>query len=301
VLSIEGVAVAAITPRRERSSEIDLAAALEVIDFISAHKVKAMALLGSTGEFVHFDLEQRMRLVSFAVKRSRVPVIANVSHSTLDGAIELARSAISSGAVALLVAPPYYFRYSQPDLCRFYIEFSKAFDSRTPLFLYNIPAFSNAMEIDTALELLSSGRFAGIKDSSGDWDYLEKLRAAASEKGFTLLIGNDAVFTRGRTAGAAGVVSGVACAVPELMLTLDRAITSGDTVLRQRLDGRLVEFLARLDDLPAPVGIKAACSARRIKAGPFALPLTPEAANRVAELQEWFRGWLPEVQKDCGA
>ena len=52
------------------------------------------------GEFLHFKAEDRTRLVYMAVKRSRVPIVVGVSHSTLDGAVELGREAISAGAAA---------------------------------------------------------------------------------------------------------------------------------------------------------------------------------------------------------
>ena len=45
---------------------------------------------------------------------------------------------------------------------------------------------------------------------------------------------------------------GVACAVPELMLGLDRAICAGDEEKVARLEARLQEFIDWLDRLPVP-------------------------------------------------
>ena len=42
------------------------------------------------------------------------------------------------------------------------------------------------------------------------------------------MVGDDAIFTRARWDGADGGVSGVGCAIPELMLGLNAAIVSGD-------------------------------------------------------------------------
>lgn len=293
-----GVSVAAITPRRESGHEIDLAAALDVIDWISASGAASVTLLGTTGEFVHFGFEERTRLIVFAAKRTRLPLIVNVSHSTLDGALELAAAASDAGAAALLLMPPYFFRYGQPDVERFYLDFARGAPSQTPVLLYNIPAFSTLIEPATACRLLATGLFAGIKDSSGDWTCFTRLAGQRAATPFTLLVGNDVVFTRGRQAGADGVVSGVACAVPELMLGLDRTIQSGDADKTALLESRLGEFIARIDEFPAPVGVREAVRLRGMKIGPHAAPCGPESERKLGEFAGWFPGWLEQVKKE---
>jgi 4-hydroxy-tetrahydrodipicolinate synthase len=298
VSAICGVNVAAITPRRD-GWEPNLAAIFDLIDFLSNSGAGGIALMGSTGEFVHFNPEERLRLIALSVKRSRAPVIAGVGYSNLEGAVELGRGAADAGAAAVLLTPPYFFRYSQEDLQEFCCSFAREMNGSVPIFLYNVPLFTNGIACDTAIELLSTGLFAGIKDSSGDWDAFERLRAVRDALGFTLLIGNDAIFTRARLAGADGVVSGVGCAVPELMLALDRAISAGDAARTAQLERRLQEFLASIDALPVPVGIREAVALRGFKPGPPATPLGPESRRRLEEFRAWFKGWLPDVKKEC--
>ncbi|MBI4877763.1 MAG: dihydrodipicolinate synthase family protein [Acidobacteria bacterium] len=294
-----GVSVAAITPRRESGHEIDLAAALDVIDHVAASGVAGIAVLGTTGEFPHFDHEERTRFTAFAVKRTKLPVFASVAHSTLDGALELASAAAGAGAAALLLMPPYFFRYSQADIERFFLDFAGEAPSGVPILLYNIPFFTTPIEPGTACRLLATGQFAGIKDSSGDWDYFTRLAQQRAQTPFTHLVGNDVVFTRERQAGAHGVVSGVACAVPELMLGLDRAIQAGDAPRIARLEARLQEFIARLDGLPAPIGVREAMRLRGVKIGPHAVPLGPESGRLRDEFAGWFKDWLVQVKSEC--
>lgn len=295
---IRGVYVAALTPRRQDSNEVDLGSALDLVDWLSQRRVDGIAMLGSTGEFLHFDLEDRLHLIQFAVKRSRVPVLANVSHSLLDGAITLARGAISAGAAALLLMPPYFFVYSQEEILEFYVRFAAAVGDAVPLFLYNIPAFTNEISLETASELLSSRLFAGIKDSSGNLEYFRGLQVPRERTPFTYLAGNDTVFTQERKQGADGVVSGVACALPELMVALDRAIAANDAALTDRLETRLREFLSRSDIFPTPVAVKEAALARGLRTGPHAVPPGKEAERKLAEFREWFRDWFPVVLKE---
>ena len=125
------------------------------------------------------------------------------------------------------------------------------------------------------------------------------MAAARAATPFTLLVGNDVIFTKARAAGADGVVSGVACAVPELLLGLDRAICAGDQTKIARLEARLQEFIGWLDRLPVPLGVKAATEARGLKVGPPAVPLSSGTLRLLDEFKEWFGGWLPEVKKEA--
>jgi len=173
--------------------------------------VQGIALLGSTGEFTSLSCDDRVRPVYLAVKRSSVPVPPGVSHSTLGGAPAPGRE----GAAGLLLMPPYFFRYRQPEIREFYMRFAEMIYG-APVYLYNIPAFTSGISAETAVQLLSTGRFVGIKDSSGDWDNFQALSRYRREHPFTFLVGHDAIFARARAAGTDGVVSDKASAMPEL-------------------------------------------------------------------------------------
>jgi 4-hydroxy-tetrahydrodipicolinate synthase len=299
VNSISGVNVAAITPRGKELTGADLGATLELIDFLCAAGVKGIALLGSTGEFLNFSLEERNRLIYLAAKRCRVSFLAGVGHSSLDGALELGREACAAGASGLLLMPPYFFRYDQDDIRHFFLEFARQLGQQADIYLYNIPAFTSGIAVETAAELLSTGLFAGIKDSSGNFEYFEHLRGLRDTTPFTLLVGNDVIFTRARQAGADGVISGVASAVPELLLDLDAAIQAGQTAEIHRLETALQEFISWIDRFPAPVGVKAAAAARGIKTGALLVPLPPARQKALEEFKEWFLHWLPEIRKNA--
>ena len=295
----QGVIIEAITPRRPNETSVDLSATLEMVDFLSESGANAIALLGSTGEFVHFSVDDRCHMTDFAVKRSRVPVLVNVSHSTLDGAVELADEAVDSNVVGLLLMPPYYFRYSQQAIRKFYLDFAKSISGPVPIFLYNIPVFTNELEIATALSLLETGLFAGIKDSSGSWDYFMRLRDHATKYSYTILIGDDSLFARARACGAHGVVSGTASAVPELMLAIERAVVSEQPDLVRALDGRLREFIDQISKFPAPMGIKEAAGLRRVKLGVPAIHLSGEEQEQMDRFLAWFEPWLATVRTEC--
>ena len=238
-MKLAGINVAPITPRRDVGFESDLGATLELLDYLCNAGVHGIALLGSTGEFPHLSLEGRAHLTRLAVKRSRVPIVAGVTHSTFDGTVTLAQQAVQAGAAAVLVMPPYFFPYGQAEIREFYLRFADRIAGAIPIYLYNIPLFTRAkLRDDTACDCLRSGGFV----------WYRQIRAAVRKISLVSLTlrGNEPFqfpwkrwLHHGRTAGADGGVSGCACAVPELMLALNAAILRADGEKIQRLDDML--------------------------------------------------------------
>ncbi|MGH9666370.1 MAG: dihydrodipicolinate synthase family protein [Bryobacteraceae bacterium] len=294
-----GVVVAAITPWRGDDASVDIPAAFELIDFLSSKNPSGIALFGSTGEFPHFSLEERARLTVLAVKRSRVPVFVNISHSTLAGSMRLAEEATRGGAAGLLLMPPYYFRYAESPVKEFFFQAASRAARLAPLYLYNIPFFTSPLPLETAVQLLETGRFAGIKDSSGEWEYFERLLALRESTPFRLFIGNDKILARTREMGADGAVSGVSCALPELVLALDAAIRDGNRTKKSKLETRLTEFLDWAKRFPTPVAVKIAVEARGLQPGALAAPLGPEGERLLEEYRGWLAGWIPQVLADA--
>ena len=257
--------VAAFTPRRADEYSIDLGATLEMIDFLCQSGLQGITLLGSTGEFVHFALDDRRHMVNFAAKRSRLPLLVNVSHSTLDGALELAREAASAGVAGVLLMPPYYFPQDQDAIRSFYLAFAAAFGDALPIYLYNIPFCTSEIASSTATELLASGKFAGIKDSSGDLDYFRTLSEQAARTPFTLFCGQERLYVDARRMGANGAIFGTASAVPELLVALDAAICAGTQDRIDRLTARVNEFADWVEVFPMTVAIKEAARQRKLK------------------------------------
>ncbi len=296
-----GVYAALATPGRPGSLEADTAALLDYLDAISSTGVDGVVLFGSTGEFIHFGPEERIRVVSLAIKRSRVPVLVNVSHSTLCGAVEIAENAVEAGAAGLLLTPPFFYAYDDAQIFEFYRQFLDQIGKQIPVYLYHLPMFVNPISPALAVRLLEAGAFAGIKDSSGDWDVFASLQAQHRKTPFQLLVGNEIIYLRGRSAGADGTISGVAAAVPELMVALDRSIQAGDMERAQALNVYLNEFVDQINRFPSTVAIKRAASARGWNLNHFAVPFDTRTAASAAAFDSWFGEWLARILPECVA
>ncbi len=162
-LELRGVFASAITPRRKGSQDADFSAALDLLDFLAQGGVQAICVFGATGEFIDYGFSERQRIVYLGVKRSRVPLIAGVSHSTISGALQLADEAVHAGADGLILMPPFFYSYSQCEIEAFYRQFARETGDAVPILLHNLPQATSKLEIDTVRKLLDSGRFAGIK------------------------------------------------------------------------------------------------------------------------------------------
>jgi dihydrodipicolinate synthase/N-acetylneuraminate lyase len=285
-IELRGVFASAITPRHKNSPEADYSAALDLLDFLAAGGVQGICLLGATGEFLDYPFMERQRLLYLGVKRSRVPIIAGVSHSTLPGALQLADEAISSGADALILMPPWFYPYSQCTIEQFYREFARETSDALPILLHNLPQCTSKIEMDTVRRLVDTGRFAGIEDSSGDWEYFSQLLALKRERPFALFGGADRLAAQALAAGADGIISASACAVPELLVALAR---SGSA---EHEGSRLLEFVEWVNRFPFPVGIKRAVELRGQKAGPPLVPLSPQNQRALEEFSTWFKEWI---------
>ncbi|MGI8962860.1 MAG: dihydrodipicolinate synthase family protein [Bryobacteraceae bacterium] len=298
-LPASGVYAALATPLRPNSLEGDAAALLDYLDAITRAGVDGLVLFGATGEFVHFDVSERMRLLMFVVRRSRVPVLVNVSHSTLVGAVDLAEHAVEVGAAGVLLMPPYFYVYGDSQLARFYEDFVRLLGGKIPIYLYNLPSFTNRISAQLAEALLMSGAFAGIKDSSGEWQMFETLNALQAKRPFKLLIGNESLYLRALAAGAHGIVSGVAAAIPELPVAINEAFRNSKLERAQQLNAHLQQFVEWLEKFPTTVGIKQTAAARGWKLDQFAVPLDDSTSQTLSTFRHWLENWIPMILAEC--
>lgn len=289
---MEGVLVASITPRIRGSATVDVEGLCALAEFYQRHHVSGIVAFGTTGEFTHFAAEEKLRALRALTRVSAVPVLINVSDSCFDTTVAMARSAAESGAAAALVLPPTFFRYSQADLEHYFLMVAEAVGDRLPLYLYNIPAFTGALEAETAVRLIDTGRFAGIKDSSGETAFIERVLRAGVGR---LYLGADGLIATYRPRGASGAVSGIAAAVPELMVALDAAAMKGDAERTATLQALLLPFIERFLSMPIPMLVKQACEWRGLPAGEHSIPLSNERGQQMREHHEWFEPWLARV------
>lgn len=289
-----GVFSALLTPRRADDS-VDIAALSRLVQFQLSKGISSFALNGATGELCLArpeHLRAMLEAVHFASK-GKATILCGVGAPGVSLARELAGIAEQEGAAGLLLPMPYFFPYQQEDLdafCR-----AVAGSTKLPALLYNLPQFGSGLEKATVRKLIAEvPNIIGIKDSSGSLEILRDLTESGLDA--CRLVGNDPTLRPALHERVCdGVVSGIACVLPELILGL---YGQGQRAASTEFDDcwRLLREVAKkLDSLPTPWALKWFAQARGLFEARFSQPLSAERAVQGVELEEWFCDWFPSA------
>jgi 4-hydroxy-tetrahydrodipicolinate synthase len=128
----------------------------------------------------------------------------------------------------------------------------------------------------------------GIKDSGASLATLRRLTEEQIPS--CRIVGNDGILTDAlRERVCDGVVSGVACVLPELTGALFAEPTESERFAQ--LDALLTDFRNRLGRFPVPWGLKWIAEARGICTATFAQPISELRRRQSQEFISWYREW----------
>jgi 4-hydroxy-tetrahydrodipicolinate synthase len=268
-LGLRGVYPAQVTPFADDGA-IDEPAFVRLMAWHESVGCAGIVVSGTNGEAASMTLRERRSLISLAAThRGRLQVIAGTGCACLGETIHLTNHAADEGCDAAMVMPPFYFKDPPQDGVRGYCE--KLLEAaRLPVLLYNIPRLTDTtFALETLEALKGAPNLAGVKDSSGDRDYLLAVARMLPDR--CVMTGAENLLLDCLRAGGAGTVSGAANAYPELAVAVVEAFDAGrDATVAQK---RLTEMNAVLRTFPAPAGAKAVLRARGLPGGRVRLPL----------------------------
>ena len=186
---------------------------------------------------------------------------------------------------------PYFFPYQQEDLEAF--SRTVAASTTLPILLYNLPQFTSGLTAETVRTLITEvPNIIGIKDSSGSLDILRDLTHHLPDA--CRIVGNDSALAPALTESLCdGVVSGVACALPETIQALYAAKPASAEFAKAAAN--LTEFIDHLSPFPTPWALKWIAEARNILQPTFAQPITPHRQAQATALKQWFTTWHPKA------
>jgi 4-hydroxy-tetrahydrodipicolinate synthase len=197
---------------------IDYERYAQLVEFHLGNGADSIAVPMHVGESVSLPTAQRHRVLEFVLGRvaGRVPVIAHVSESGTEMAADLARHAEGAGAKAVVANVPYYWTPPQTMLVEHFAHIASAV--RLPLYVHNFPDEMGGVKFNaaSAIELVErSPNFAGLVDSSLDWQYMIELLMLARRvrPGFALLSGSEYLISA-HAIGATGSFCALAAIAP---------------------------------------------------------------------------------------
>lgn len=241
---------ATLTPLRDGGTALDDAAFEPYVAFLAAGGIDGLLPLGTTGEGILLSLDERKRALELFL-RGPLPVIAHCGAQTTADTVALAAHARDAGAEAVAVIAPPYFRPDDAALLAHLAAAARACDP-LPFYVYELEAASGYAIPVTVVERLRElvPNVTGMKVSDAPFD---KVRPYLLE-GLDVYIGAEALIGEGLAAGAAGAVSGLASAFPDVVA---EAVRTGDST-------RAGELRAIVERWPRHAALKAIVGSRGI-------------------------------------
>ena len=218
---LRGALAAAVTPLRDGGDELDADAFAPYVEYLAAAGLDGLLALGTTGEGILLSLDERRRALRLFVDaaRGQLQVAAHCGAQTTRDTCTLAADAAEAGAAAVAVIGPPYFALDEEALRRHFAAAAAAC-APLPFYVYEFQARSGYAVPLPVLERLrdDASNFVGLKVSDAPWERFERYLVG----GLDVFAGPEGLIARALERGAAGAVSGLASALPELVVAAVR-------------------------------------------------------------------------------
>ncbi len=252
--------VAAVTPLSSDGASIHPEAIGPYVAFLESHGADGVFACGTTGEGILLSLDERRAVaVEYRQALSGVLVVHAGAQTTAD-TCSLAAHAREIGADAVAVIPPPYFPLDDDALTAHFVAAARA-AAPLPFYCYAFTARSGyPLPVDVIRRIGEQvDNLAGLKVSESPFERVQPYL----ELGLPVLIGSEPLLPQGLAGGAAGSVSGMASAFPDVVRGgLDRADGAPLAQLRTAMEasGQFIaaaKHVLGLRGVPVSTGMRA--------------------------------------------
>jgi 4-hydroxy-tetrahydrodipicolinate synthase len=282
----KGTGVALVTPFKE--GKIDFENLEKVIEHVIEGGVDFLVTLGTTGESVTLNSEERRAVIDFTIKinNGRKPIVVgsfggnNTSHL-----VQRIKDFNFEGIDAIMSSVPSYNKPTDEGIFQHYMAIEKV--SPLPIILYNVPGrTATNMSAQTTLRLArTSEKFIAVKEASGDMQQVQDILKHRPDH-FLVLSGEDPITLAMMACGSDGGISVIANALPKQFSDMIRAALNEDYVAARALNLLLHDVHPWLYVEGNPAGVKAALELQRICSREVRLPLVPFSEALLVPLRD---------------
>lgn len=176
-----------------------------------------IVVLGSNGEFVYLNEEEKLEQVKFVKNNfnSEKKIIVGTACESTKGSIELSKKIADLGVDAVLLLPPNYFKGGMKEdvLYKYFTDVANA--TPIPVMLYNMPG-NTGINLSSGLiaRLSKHPNIAGIKDTSGSIVQISEI-VRDTDDDFAVFAGNAGYLLPALAVGARGATLALANIMPE--------------------------------------------------------------------------------------
>jgi len=156
---------------------IDHAATDAIVDFYLASGVHGFFPLGTHGQGMVLEIDERKKVAEQIVKRvaGKVPVAMHIGTANTYSSIDLAKHAAGLGVDAVAVVPPYYYPHDDYEVYAHYKAIARSVPG-VPLFIYDNTETTHVEitppKANKIIEAIAPNTLAGIKVSFIAYDKL---------------------------------------------------------------------------------------------------------------------------------
>lgn len=222
---IKGVIPALITPFKEDES-LHEEGMRQLVEHLIKKGVTGLYLTGSTGEGFLMSPEERKRVVTIVIDQvaGRIPLIVHVGAIGTKVSIDLARQAESAGADAVSSVPPFYWKFTDDSIFKYYKEITNSVE--IPMVVYNIP-LAGLVGYDQLKRFADIEGVDGVKYTATSHFEIMRMKEEIG-KDFMIYSGCDEMSLSGLSFGADGLIGSFYNLMPEVFIRIYDAMKSGD-------------------------------------------------------------------------
>jgi len=228
--TLSGIIPPIITPLTEKY-ELDVPKVEKVVDHCIKGGVSGVFALGSTGEACRVSRKvwQDMLAETIKVAKGRTTVFCGCVDTSTERTIEDIKIAEQLGAEYVVATAPFYIQYSaQSEILRHFEKIAAS--TKLKVVMYNIPCMVHcSIAPETAAQLADIDNIVAMKDSSADWEFVQRLLFHLEGKNISFFNGAEELCGAAMEFGADGCVPGLGVYFPELFVDMYKAALAGDT------------------------------------------------------------------------
>lgn len=272
----------------DKEENIDEVGMRELVSHLINKGVNGLYLTGSTGEGFTMTGEERKRIVEIVMDENagRVPVVVHVGAIGTRISIDLAKHAQEVGADGISSVPPFYWKFSENQIVKYYEEIAVA--CTLPMIVYNVPLVG-LLGMNAIKRLAAIDNVKGIKYTALSHYEITQIKDEIGED-FLVYSGCDEMAMSGLLAGADGIVGSFFNIMPELFINIYNAVESKDLNEAQRLQRQAVEIIMFALKVPSfYAGMKVVLRATGVNAGYCRSPFENLTPEEEAELLNGFK------------
>lgn len=258
------------------------------VEFLIQSGISGIFPCGTTGEFVHLSFEENSRVLDIVVDQAkgRMDVLPGACSSNIYTTLKMVRHAEKLGCPCTVICPPYYIPLKQNEIIHFYRTIASSINSN--IILYNIPAFTNGISMDTLEELMKEPNIIGIKDSSGNMKAIAHYVRLAKEKrpDFAVMTGSDDFILSALVGGCVGSMTALSGIIPEITTQIYQLYYDKDYEGAVTMQHSILKLLSLAESIAFPAGYKIIAECRGFAMGPSKQVVPEIGTARMKEIEK---------------